>query len=84
MLMYVSTEKQDKPIIFKMNINWVKSLKKLSTETTRNTIHIIVETIFFLSIIIYSFPNKSSLSIKSVFKQNAATPVATFTNLVYH
>ena len=67
MLMYVSTEKQDKPIIFKMNINWVKSLKKLSTETTRNTIHIIVETIFFLSIIIYSFPNKSSLSIKSVF-----------------
>ena len=48
MLMYVSTEKQDRPIIFKMNSNGVKSLKKLSTDTTRNTIHIIVETIFFL------------------------------------
>ena len=67
MLMYVSTEKQNKPIIFKMNINWVKFLKKLSTDTTRNTIHIIVETIFFLSIIIYSFPSKSILSIKSDF-----------------
>lgn len=67
MLMYVSTEKQDRPIIFKMNSNGVKSLKKLSTDTTRNTIHIIVETIFFLSIIIYSFPNKSNLSIKSDF-----------------
>ena len=67
MLMYVNTKKQNKPIIFKMNINWVKSLKKLFTDTTRNTIHIIVETIFFLSIIIYSFPNKSRLSIKSDF-----------------
>lgn len=27
MLMYVSTEKQDRPIIFKMNSNGVKSLK---------------------------------------------------------
>ena len=51
MLMYVSTEKQDRPIIFKMNSNGVKSLKKLFTDTTRNTIHTIVETIFFLSII---------------------------------
>ena len=67
MLMYVNTKKQVRPIIFKMNNNGVKSLKKLSTDTIRNTIHNIVETIFFLSIIIYSFPNKSRLSIKSDF-----------------
>ena len=79
MLVYVNTKKQVRPIIFKMNNNGVKSLKKLSTDTTRNTIHIIVETIFFLSIIIYSFPNKSRLSIKSDFKQNVAAPVATLT-----
>ena len=67
MLIYVNTKKQDRPIIFKMNSNWVKSLKKLATDTIRNTINTIVETIFFLSIIIYSTPSKSSLSMKSDF-----------------
>ena len=43
MLMYVNTKKLVRPIIFKMNSNRVKSLKKLFTDTTRNTI---VETIF--------------------------------------
>ena len=51
MLMYVNTKKLVRPIIFKMNSNGVKSLKKLSTDTIINTIHIIVETIFFLFLI---------------------------------
>ena len=67
MLMYVNTKKQVRPIIFKMNNNGVKSLKKLSTDTIRNTIHNIVETIFFLFIIIYSIPTKFSLVMKSDF-----------------
>lgn len=67
MLTYVNTKKQDRPIIFKMNNNWVKSLKKLATDTIRNTIDTIVETIFFLSIIIYSIPSKANLSMKSDF-----------------
>ena len=67
MLMYVNTKKQVRPIIFKINNNGVKSLKKLSTDTIRNTIHNIVETIFFLFIIIYSVPTKFSLVMKSDF-----------------
>ncbi|ETD93457.1 hypothetical protein U752_05885 [Streptococcus pseudopneumoniae 1321] len=67
MLMYVSTEKQDRPIIFKMNSNGFKSLKKLATDTIRNTNNTIVETIFFLSIIIHSIPSQSILSTKSDF-----------------
>ena len=51
MLMYVNTKKLVRPIMFKMNSNGVKSLKKLTTDDIRNTIHTIVETIFFLSII---------------------------------
>jgi hypothetical protein len=65
--MYVNTKKQYRPIIFKMNSNGVKSLKKLATDTIRNTIDTIVETIFFLSIIIYSIPSKANLSMKSDF-----------------
>ena len=67
MLVYVNTKKQVRPIIFKINNNGVKSLKKLSTDTIRNTIHNIVETIFFLFIIIYSVPTKFSLVMKSDF-----------------
>mgnify|MGYP003565283754 CR=1 len=46
MLMYINTKKQDRPVIFRMNSNGIKSLKKLATDTIRNTINTIVETIF--------------------------------------
>lgn len=48
MLVYVNTKKQVRPIIFKMNNNGVKSLKKLSTDTTRNTIHISRNYLFLI------------------------------------
>ena len=67
MLMYINTKKQDRPIIFKMKSNGFKSLKKLATDAIRNTINTIVETIFFLSIIIHSIPSQFILSTKSDF-----------------
>ncbi|HFI0391437.1 TPA: hypothetical protein ACGOW8_000127 [Streptococcus suis] len=42
--------KQENPMIFKILENGVKSLKKLYTDTIRNPVDIIAETIFFLCI----------------------------------